>query len=119
MAARPQQTYGVLCFLVLCGDLWLGLSPFRAPRNDVTWLKDANGVVLGEHGTVLSSGVLNAEPSEGDGSGSLEIWLQPDRWSSSATFLALYRPEKGILFTLRQSLTDFVLSGETPVKARL
>ena len=116
MVARAKQIFGPLCLLVVCVDLWLGLSPFHAPRNDVAWLKDTNGVVLGRYGTVLSSNVSKAAPSRGDGNGSVEMWLRPDHWSSSATFLALYRPEKGILFTLRQSLTDFELSAEAPVK---
>ena len=43
--------------------------------------------------------------------GSVEIWLQPDRRSGS-TFLALYRPEKKLLFTLHQSLTDLEVQTE-------
>src|SRR5271156_5599095 len=46
---------GVLCVLVLCVIFSLGLWPFHAPRNDVTRLKQSNGIVPGRYGSVLSS----------------------------------------------------------------
>jgi hypothetical protein len=117
MPVLARNILGVVGLLVVCVDLWLGLSPFHAPVNDVTWLKDTDGILLGKSGTVFSPDVLKPVPQSGDDSGSFEAWLRPDHWSGSATFLALYRPEKGMLFTFRQSLTDFELSAEAPVKA--
>ncbi len=91
----------------------LGLWPFHAPRNDVTWLKDANGLAFGTHGTVMSFNVLKAiGPQEGE-RGTVEIWIKPVRWSSSATLVALYRPEYGVQFVLRQSLSDIEVSTES------
>jgi len=49
---------GFLCFIVLCITLSLGLWPFHAPRNDVTWLNDGSGLAFGKQGTVMSLGVL-------------------------------------------------------------
>ena len=101
---------GVLCVLVLCVIFPLGLWPFHAPRNDVTWLKQSNGIKLGRYGTVLSSGEFGA--SGGNAAGSVEIWAQPERWTG-ATMLALYHARSHELFTLRQSLTDLELAIET------
>jgi VanZ like protein/concanavalin A-like lectin/glucanase superfamily protein len=107
-----SKLLGVLCFVVLCITLTLGLWPFHSPRNEVTWLKNANGLTFGKYGTVLGSDLLKAARLESEVDGSLEIWVQPDRWSGSATLLALYRPEKHLVFALRQSLTDLELQTE-------
>ena len=102
-----------VCFAVVCITLSLGLWPFHAPRNQVAWMQRANGLEFGKYGTVLSSGPLDDGHSWKDPSGSIEMWVQPDRWVSSATLLALYRPEQGLLVTLRQSLTDLELVSQT------
>ena len=34
----------VACVAILCLILDLGLRPFHAPRNDVSWLRDRNGL---------------------------------------------------------------------------
>jgi hypothetical protein len=91
----------VLCFAVLCITLTLGLWPFHAPDNAVTWLKRSNGLAFGRFGTVLSKGPLQTVNS----AGSVEIWAQPRRWTG-ATLLTLYRPDKHVAFELRQSLED-------------
>lgn len=99
-----SKLLGVFCVAVLAMTLSLGLWPFHAPPNDVTWLKRASGLTLGRYGSVLSTGALDAGYSQSDSS--VEIWVQPNRWVTSATFLSLYRPDHGFLFTLTQSLTD-------------
>ena len=101
----------VICLVAVpCFTLTLGLTPFHSPRNEVTWLGRSNGLALGKHGTVLSSGRLVVGPQP-EKSHSIEIWLQPALWSRS-TFLALYSPERNLLFTLQQSLTDLKLQTE-------
>jgi VanZ family protein len=100
---------GVLCFLIFIGILAAGLSPFRAPRNAVTWETDASGLVIGKYGSIVSANPFkpNAKPNDGV---SLQIWLQPQRIHSSGTILAFYEPEsKNTAFALRQSLGDVVL----------
>lgn len=108
---KPALLLGVLCVVVLCVILSLGLWPFHEPSNEVSWLKQSNGIELGRYGTVLSSGVFS---NAHDGTGaSVEIWVQPYRWQSSATLLALYRPQSRVLFTLRQSVSDIEVQIET------
>lgn len=102
---------GAVCLIVVCIMLSLGLWPFHAPRNNVAWMKNSNGVSFGPGGTVLSSGPLETPTVWGDPSGSIEVWLQPSHWDS-ATILALYRPEQGLLVTLRQSLADFEVTAD-------
>jgi hypothetical protein len=97
----------VLCFAVLCITLTLGLWPFHAPDNEVTWLKGANGLAFGKHGTVLSRGPLQTASA----TASVEIWAQPRRWTGS-TLLTLYRPDKRAAFEVRQSLEDLEPSYE-------
>lgn len=102
----------VLCFGVLCITLSLGLWPFHAPDNQVTWLKRSNGLAFGRYGTVLSRSPLKTNSSVG----TVEFWLQPDRWTGS-TLMTLYRPDKDLTFELRQSLEDletrFTVRGST------
>jgi hypothetical protein len=107
-----SRLLAVLCFFVLCITLTLGLWPFHSPRNKVTWLKNANGLTFGKYGTVLGSGALQASRPENESGGSIEIWALPDRSNSSATLMALYRPEKHFVLGLRQSLTDLELQAE-------
>jgi hypothetical protein len=102
---------GVLCVLVLCVIFPLGLWPFHAPRNEVTWLEQSNGIKLGRYGSVLSSGEFGG--SDTNAAGSIEIWARPVWWLGSATLLALYRQQDHVLFTLNQSLTDLELAIET------
>ena len=104
---------GFLCFIVLCITLSLGLWPFHAPRNDVTWLNDGSGLAFGKQGTVMSLGVLKVASSQERESGSIEIWVRPKSWQSSAALLTLYSPELGFQFALRQSLSDLEVSTES------
>src|SRR5579872_3396752 len=93
---------GFICLVVLCITLSLGLWPFHSPRNDVTWLNGANGISFGCCGTVISSNVMKTVSLQENESGTVEIWVMPVRWSTSATLVSLYRPEYGIQFALRQ-----------------
>ena len=82
-----SKLLGILCVAVLCITFTLGLWPFHSPQNEVTWLNRANGIAFSKYGTVLSSGALKPTDSQTDASGSVEIWVQPDR-RNGATFLA-------------------------------
>jgi hypothetical protein len=86
------RVLGVTCLLVLCGILIAGLWPFRAPKNEVSWSSDGNGLLFGEYGSILSSGAFKANKPVGVPSCSLEIWLQPS-FDRSGTILAFYSPE--------------------------
>jgi hypothetical protein len=113
-AAIERKILGGLSILVLCAVLVAGLWPFHAPGNDITWLGSANGLSFGRHGTVLSSSIFQAPPSQDEASCSLEIWLQPLRRVDSNTFLAFYAPERPLQFSLHQSETDLALQIGSP-----
>jgi VanZ family protein len=107
MNQLSPKILSLVCIAVLCTILTLGLWPFHAPRNDVSWLGTRNGLHFGKYGTLISSGALEAAPSDGSElSGSIEIWLQSRRGSQSGTLLAFCAPEDPVRFSLRQSLTD-------------
>jgi hypothetical protein len=104
----------VLCLCVLCGILVAGLWPFHAPKNEVTWLRNANGLSFGRYGTVLSAGPLPAPGSQEEPAGSLEIWLRPRLAEDSSTILAFFTPEHAIQFSLHQSEANLAIQKESP-----
>jgi len=104
------KVLGLLCILVLGGILVAGLWPFHAPLNDVSWLKNVNGLYFGRHhGAVLSSGTFAESSSRDERSCSLEIWLQPDRSYDTGTLLSFYKADSKAEFSLHQSDADLGL----------
>src|SRR5690348_15368413 len=81
-----------ICLLVLCGILVVALWPFHAPKNEVGWLSEGNGLLFGKHGTIVSAGPFKTRASQDDNSCSLEIWLVPTRVDSEGMILAFYTP---------------------------
>jgi glycopeptide antibiotics resistance protein len=102
--ARYLLTF--LCIGVLGTTLALGLWPFHARRNGVTWLPERNGIRFGKDSTVVSSGPLRVSNPENSVGASLEIGLQPIRIWDSGTLLAFYNPENLSQFSLRQDQKD-------------
>jgi VanZ family protein len=96
------RTLGLICVAVLVGMLAAGLTPFKRPRNAVTWLGNEDGVRLGQDGTIWSAGAFSKSDPQSEPSCSLEIWLQPDSTSASGTVLAFYTPENPLQFLLQQ-----------------
>jgi hypothetical protein len=93
----------VICPLVLCGMLVAGLWPFRAPRNEVSWLSGRNGLLLGKYGTIASASPFEARASRDDNSCTLEMWLEPTRVDSGGMILAFYWPASRVVpFAMRQ-----------------
>jgi VanZ family protein len=85
------------------GILVAGLWPFHAPRNEVSWLSQGNGLLFGKHGSIVSRGTFKAARLKADSSCSLEIWLEPSRVDSGGTVLAFYWPASRVVpFALRQ-----------------
>ena len=99
----------IVSIAVLLVILSLGLWPFHAPRNSVTWLEDQNGLHFGDHGTVLSSGSFDRTGSADPKACSIEAWLEPSRTDTSGTFFSLYVPKQPIRLALHQSLSDLEL----------
>jgi hypothetical protein len=100
---------GVLCIFVLCGILVAGLWPFHAPVNQVTWLKNANGLQFDDHGTIISAGALTPAETEEGASCSLEILFQSRLVEDSNTILAFYTPGNPIRFSMHQSEANLAL----------
>jgi hypothetical protein len=99
-----------MCAVVLGATLAAGLWPFRAPRNDVSWVSQGSGLVFGKHGTVVSASPLGPVGPPADQSCGLEIWLQSNRSPSSGVVLSFYQPgNKAISFLLRQFQNGLVL----------
>jgi hypothetical protein len=98
-----RKLLGAVCLFVLCGILVAGLWPFRAPRNQISWLSNGNGLRFGEYGSIVSSSAFRANEAKIATPCSLEMWLQPSR-DYSGTILAFYRPDNSIVpFKLWQS----------------
>lgn len=106
----------VICACVLLGILAVGLWPFHAPRNEVSWLSDGNGLGFGKHGSIVSASPFKADGSQVSKSCTLEIWLEPARFDLRAggTVLAFYDPASEVIsFTLRQWRNGLVLERES------
>jgi hypothetical protein len=98
----------VICLLVLCGILVAGLWPFHAPKNEVSWLSNGDGLLLGDYGSLSSVGAFKTSKSS-DGV-SLEILLEPNGIEDSGTILSFYsRERRSTSFMLHQSLDDLAL----------
>lgn len=95
----------------------LGLWPFHAPRNAVTWLKDANGLSFKRHGTVFS--LFRVPPSKATDSAArtIEVWLRAEPWHSGS-FLSFYNSQRSVAVSMRESLTDFELIEYRPLSPR-
>jgi VanZ family protein len=104
-----ERISGFVCVLVLCGILVLGLWPFHRLKNDVTWLRNENGLSFGPDGTILSSGSFQTAGSQDNASASLEIWLQPEHASDSSTILAFSTPENPVQLSLHQYHSSLIL----------
>ncbi len=92
-----------ICLFVLSGMLVAGLWPFHAPRNEVSWLRGRDGLLLGKHGTIVSASPFEAGNSQDGDSCSLEMWLEPTRVDSGGMILTFYWSANGLApFSARQ-----------------
>ena len=110
--SRPgisKQLLGVLALMTLIGILVAGLWPFRAPKNQVSWLKNENGLLFGRHGTLLSSGTFGQAHAVGGSSCTLEIWIDPERTWTTGTIIAFYDRAASRQISLHQTYTDLEL----------
>ena len=103
----------LLCVAVVCIVLNLGLWPFHAPANSVSWLPARNGLAFAKAASVFTPGDLRAEGPVPGSDGSVEVWAQPSEWRT-ATLLTLYNPRSRAWLAIRQSLTDLEVAAESP-----
>ncbi len=74
---RAAAVITILCVCAACGVLTVGLWPFHAPRNNVHWLENKNGLAFDSYSTVLTDRPLHLTDPTADSFCSLEIWLAP------------------------------------------
>ena len=119
-----KNVLGVLCAAVLVGIMTAGLWPFHAPKNQVSWLSNGNGLHFGEYGVILSPGASSFPDSKDQTPCSVEIWLQPDHSDIGGTILAFYKPENRIVaFSVHQSIDDLffqrvIVYRQRPIKSK-
>jgi hypothetical protein len=105
-----KKALGVLCAAVVIGILTAGLWPFHAPKNDVRWVNNSNGIHFGKHGIILSPDAFGSTGLKDGTSCSVEIWLQPDHSDTGGTVFAFYTPQNHkVAFAAYQSVDDLFL----------
>lgn len=98
---------------IVCVLLALGLWPFHAAKNQVSWTTRNPGLCLGTHGTALSAGLF--APGAPDRAGySIEMWLEPRDAHESGALMTFYDPDSPRRFSAAEHGTSLVLkSGGT------
>jgi hypothetical protein len=105
-----KKVLGLICASVLVSILSAGLWPFHAPKNEVSWLSDGNGLHVGTYGVMLTPNPLGFAGLRDAISCSVEIWLQPAIVDVGGTILAFYAPEaRTVGFSLHQSIDNLLL----------
>jgi VanZ like protein/concanavalin A-like lectin/glucanase superfamily protein len=102
----------IFCACILFGMLIVGLWPFHKPSNNVRWITNQDGLILGHHGTLLSSDTFDFSGSEAQAPCSLESWFQPYDLADGGTVFAFYSSDNLLGFSLRQDGTHLVLKTE-------
>ena len=104
---------GALAGIVLCGILVAGLWPFHAPKNQVSWLSNGDGLLFGDYGSILSSSEFNPAGLH-ERSCSIEIWIQPGATSDSNNIVAFSTRESPVQFAVAQSGDDLFVVHNAP-----
>jgi VanZ family protein len=113
----PSLLLTATCAVLLGVILFAGLWPFHAPKNEVSWLSNGNGLLFGDHGSLLSAGAFSTSSSMHGAC--LEIWLEPTAISGSGTILSFYPPEhRSTLIELWQWLDEVALRQKTLAEKR-
>lgn len=103
-----RYALGGLCTLAVCAILVATLTPFRASKNEVTWVPNEDAVHIGRNGTLLSSDRFRFSAGVTP-SFSLEIWLEPDLIWTRGTVLSFYDPSNPEGLSLDQDYTTLVI----------
>ena len=97
------KTISVLCILVLSCILVAGLWPFHVPHNEVSWLKNDNGLRFDRHGAAVSASEFRSARPSNDTGASLEVRLVPATTNGGGVILAFdSSPDTRAPFLLRQ-----------------
>lgn len=109
---RDRRVFGTLAIGMAIGISAACLWPFHAPKNDVSWLADRNGLQFGRYGTVMSAGPFELPESPGDRGWSIELAMQASKPLARRHFLTFYSPSETNLLSLRQEEDAVVVSTE-------
>jgi hypothetical protein len=106
---------GILCLGATIGILLAGLWPFNFwPANEVSWLKDRNGVHFYGQGIIFSAPEPGSSQSPlfPDGPITIELWLQPesDTYPYLPRILSVFDGEESEVFFLGQWKSHFAVS---------
>lgn len=110
---RDLRLSGTATAIVIAIILALGLWPFHAPRNDVRWLKQTNGLLFKRYGTAFSVSDIPPRQTRDSAARTIEVWLRA-KPGQSGSFLSFYNPDASRAVSMRESLTDFELIAYTP-----
>jgi hypothetical protein len=112
---KPLAILSVLAVLAL---LWATMWPFNPhPRNDVSWLPDANGLRFDGSGIVFSDGALR--PVTGVDAGdacAIELYLRPRALKESGNFLTLSSDDNPDAILLSQWRESLLIYRSTPAR---
>jgi VanZ family protein len=93
----PARIQSLLCLIILAIILVAGLTPFRRPKNAVTWLQNQNGLRFGRMGMLASEQSFDSHQGC-----SIEMWLKLEALRESGTLLVFSKPETPMQLWVRQ-----------------
>ncbi len=115
--AISTRVFCALAFGLTFGILAACLWPFHAPKNEVVWLADRNGLEFGPYGSVMSTQPLNLPRDERGWS--LELWMQASRTTAQGHLLSFYSPISTNRLSLRQDREAIVVSTDNRREERI
>jgi VanZ like family/Concanavalin A-like lectin/glucanases superfamily len=112
---HSESIVRALLLFFLCATLVATLWPFTPyPRNDVSWLKNSNGLRFGGYGSISSSGEFSKMEAGDSPSCTIEVWFEPGLTKDSNTILAFYHLPSLVAFTLRQEGDNLYILRDVP-----
>lgn len=93
----------LICATMVAGMLAIGLSPFRRPKNEVTWLVTQDGLRFGSYATLLSStpfSMGSLAEAGGEPACTIELFWQAGNSRESPTILAFSTAENPLQLSL-------------------
>ena len=99
-----RKPLAVLCILAVLALLFATLWPFQPhPKNEVTWLHDANGIHIGYGGIVLTRAPLRPLPSESAPVGcTIELLVRSTTTEGTSDILSFSRADSPEAIVLRE-----------------
>jgi VanZ like family/Concanavalin A-like lectin/glucanases superfamily len=107
---RDRRVFRALAIGLALGISAACLWPFQAPKNEVSWLPDHDGLQFGGFGTVISAQPFRLPEADDNRGWSLELWVQPSRPTARGRLLSFYSPISTNRLSLRQDREAIVVS---------